>query len=196
MATLGMPNWEDMCIKKDLEGITPTSLGGAHIKFRFPEGTRFPCLPTRTDNGLIYPLEGDTHAPWQEILLADQLGAKIEILQGVFVPQDFSVHPFEIFSKRVQAQRNLYEKGTLLEQFWKELGNATYGKTCQGLRKKQMFSTRKDEYQDLPESVITNPFLASAITGFVRAVLGECLAKIPAYACVSNATTDGILVNL
>jgi hypothetical protein len=210
LATIGMPQWEASYNKCDLEGITYTTLGVAHVKFKFPSGTRFPCLPVRTDFGLNFPLEGVTYAGWPEILLAQQEGAEIHILSGFVVPQDFSVRPFAEFSRKVQRLRDKYkkvmrlhendkekkERAYLWEQFWKELGDSLYGKICQGLRERTVFSTRGKEYVRLPNSRITNPILASYITSFIRACLGEALCAIPDDVIVSNATTDGILSDL
>lgn len=37
-------------------------LGYAYLDFKFPRDCLFPCLPVRTANGLIFPLEGSTFA--------------------------------------------------------------------------------------------------------------------------------------
>src|SRR5262249_42854879 len=44
-------------------------VGFASIKFRFPEGTRYPSLPVMADDqrGLVYPLSGVTFATSPEI---------------------------------------------------------------------------------------------------------------------------------
>jgi hypothetical protein len=47
----------------------------------------------------------------------------------------------------------------------------------------------------LPPSKITNPFLASFITSFVRAVLGEIINGLPANRMVLSCTTDGFLTD-
>ena len=47
----------------------------------------------------------------------------------------------------------------------------------------------------LPPSAITNPFFASYITSFVRAVLGEIMNRIPPDKVVFSATTDGFITD-
>ncbi len=58
-------------------------------------------------------------------------------------------------------------------EFWKELTNSCYGKTAQGLREKRVFSLRKRRGERIGESAISNPFYASYITSFVRAVVAK-----------------------
>ena len=44
----------------------------ALVEFRFPDETRFPCLPVRTSNnrGLVHPLEGSSWATGPELVVA------------------------------------------------------------------------------------------------------------------------------
>jgi hypothetical protein len=62
-------------------------------------------------------------------------------------------------------------------------------KACAG----NVCDTRLASYRDLPESRITNPYLAAFVTSFVRAAIGEILARLPLHVQVSNVTTDGLL---
>jgi hypothetical protein len=48
---------------------------------------------------------------------------------------------------------------------------------------------------ELPESTLTQPFFASFITSFTRAVLGEILNGFPYTVRVFSVTTDGFLSN-
>jgi hypothetical protein len=125
--------------------------------------------------------------------LAQQLGAKIELLNGIILPAADDIRPFEAFVVECTARRNQHEKGTLENLFWKEMTNGTYGKTAQGVREKKCFNSRTGDSLQLPPSKITNPFIAAFVTSFVRATLGEVLARLPPHVAVSNATTDGFL---
>lgn len=193
MALLGMPDWTRIRHTRDVSEYQPTALGFSRVQFKFPPDTRFPCLPVRCEAGLIFPLEGESLCGSPEIYLAVKMGATVHILDGIIVPQDLTVRPFANFIRLATMKRKEHPKGSLYEQAWKELSNATYGKTAQGLREKRCYSSREDKYDRLPPSRITNPFFASWVTSFVRAVLGEILASLPSHVMVSNATTDGLL---
>ena len=87
------------------------------------------------------------------------------------------------------------EKASFDDRLWKEIGNSLYGKTAQGLREKTAFDPRRGCSAKIPESPITNPFIAAYTTSLVRAVLGEILCGVPANRTVVCATTDGLLTN-
>ena len=64
MSLIGMPLWNEMFPTNDLNLFTATSLGFACVDFTFPGSVRYPCLPVRTDNGLVFPRKGrSTVAP-------------------------------------------------------------------------------------------------------------------------------------
>lgn len=195
LALIGLPVWKAIRPSRDLDDYQPRALGFAHVRFRFPNRTRFPCLPVRVASGLLFPLSGTSCCAAPEIYLAQRLGAEVEILNGIIVPCGFESRPFESFNVECTRRRKSFKKGSLDELFWKEVGNSTYGKLAQGLRRKRCFDSRTGSYRDLPPSAITNPFFASFITSFIRAVLGEILASLPLHGLVCNATTDGFLTN-
>src|SRR5204863_7190258 len=122
-----------------------------------------------------------------EIYLALRLGARLEIVTGIILPTSFDVRPFEPFIIEAAKRRVTYDKGSIENAFWKELGNGTYGKVAQGLRNKRAFNSRTDSHIDLPPSRITNPYFAAYVTSLVRAVLGEVLSLLPLHATVCNA---------
>ncbi len=193
MSMIGLPVWDRIDVTRDVDKFQPDVLGYARVAFRFPLSTRFPCLPVRTEHGLIFPLEGESFCCAPEIYLAQSMGAQLKIIHGVILPCEFNIRPFETFIMECQKRRSSFVKKSLEELFWKELGNGTYGKTAQGLKKRRCFNTRAGDYQNLPESKITNPFVAAFTTSFVRAVVGEILARLPLQVQVSNVTTDGVL---
>jgi len=152
-------------------------------------------LPIRTQNGLIFPLEGRSHCSAPEIVAALELGADITIRHGVVVPTDHNLRIFGDFIQDCLAKRFQYPKKSLDALFWKEISNSTYGKTAQGLRKKRVFDMREDETRPLPPSKITNPFFASYITSFVRAVLGEIVNSLPDTVMVFSCTAASWMAN-
>ena len=195
MAAIRMPDWQNLYVSTDTAEFTKDRLGLARVRFKFPDDCLFPCLPVRTDNGLIFPLEGESYCASPEIELALSMGADVQIQRGVIVPWASGARPFEIFSRKVRDKRKSFEKGSIFEKTWKEIGNSLYGKVAQGLRKKRVFDSRNNESTELPPSAVTQPFLAAYITSIVRAVLGELLTRIPNGKVNISATTDGFITN-
>jgi hypothetical protein len=200
MAYLGMPQWNKLRATTDIEEFVPHVIGCAKVKFRFPPDTRFPCLPVREEGSLIFPLWGEGYVTAPEIFLARAMGAELEVTDGCVMPMDFSVRPFLALSKRIGELRKLYKEKhgekSLWELFIKTLGNSIYGKLAQAVRERRMFDTRIMDMKLLGESPITNPYLASAVTGLIRAVLGEMLSRVPKENRVLSVTTDGFLADV
>jgi len=178
-------------------------MGIAWVTFRFPAGTRFPCLPVRAANGgLVFPLEGRqedrVYACAPEIYLARRMGAEIEIIQGFKAPWCSEARIFEDFTRLVQTKRREFPKKThaALNELWKEVGNSAYGLTAQGLKDKNGFDPHTMRSQPILQSPLTEPFLAAWATSFIRAVLGEILAGLPENGTVVTATTDGLLTDV
>ena len=196
MSLIGMPDWSSNYSTKDVKDFTPESLGYAYVEFEFPPETRYPTMPVRTPNGLIFPLKGVTDCAAPEIYLANALGAKLNIKHGIIVPTDLDVRIFEGFIKECGEKRLAKGKKTLQGLFWKEISNSTYGKTAQGLKERRVYDLRDRTTKSLPPSRITNAYFAAYITSYVRAVLGEIMNSIPLDKTVFSCTTDGFLSNM
>ena len=59
--------------------------GLCKVKFEFPEDTYYPCLPVASEGAeykLIYPLKGVSHCSREEVKLAKEMGAELEIMEG------------------------------------------------------------------------------------------------------------------
>jgi hypothetical protein len=202
MAMIGKPDWDSIRqIKSDKEllNFKVDDLAFASVTFEFPPDARFPCLPVRTMHGLVFPLKGTSICGIPEILLAKKLKAKMFLREGYYIETNKDVPIFKDFIVYCIEQRNHYKKtmgkGNLYEQFWKEMGNSTYGKTAQGLRERRVYDLKELATKRLKESDITNPFFASFITSYVRATLAEILNNLPKSVCVFSVTTDGFLTN-
>lgn len=196
MSLIGKPDWHAIHDSKNLDDFGPETLGYVQVEFEFPADTRYPCLPVRTENGLIFPLMGISYCAAPELFIARKLGATLRIMHGVIVPVDKSVRVFGDFIKDCINKRLDAGSKTLEGLFWKEISNSTYGKTAQGLQEKRVFDMRDKETHILPQSPITSAYFAAYITSFTRAVLGEILNSIPADKMVFSCTTDGFLSNL
>ena len=179
-------------------------LGFARVKFKFPDGCRFPSLPVEVGvKGLYFPLSGESYCTAPEIEVALNQGCQIEILQGVIFPwADPSYRLFEAFVKKARGLRSHYKTmrtdpaiANVFEEYAKLMGNAAYGKLAQGLKEKTVFNTRGMTSVKLPHSAITNAIMASHATGFVRAVMAEVLGGIPERYTVVSVTTDGFLTD-
>ncbi|MCJ2117842.1 DNA polymerase [Methylobacterium sp. J-001] len=192
-------DYEGIHTSKNLDDFSVDVLGLAHVRFEFPEGTRFPCLPVRTDHGLMFPLEGESVCASPELVLARKLGARIEIVNGLVIPWANDERLFEPFTRMIQTKRRLaiaeYGAGSLEEKLYKEIGNSLYGKTAQGVHPKRVFNARKGDTEELRPSSITNPYFAAYVTSFIRAVVGELIAAVPSDRMVVSVTTDGFLTD-
>jgi uncharacterized protein YjiS (DUF1127 family) len=195
MGLIRKPDWKKSFVTTRVSDFKADTLGVANLEFEFPVHVRFPVIPVRTDNGLVFPRKGVSDCASPEIALALSLGAKLKIRHGVVVPYANDETVFGDFIADCIRKRSSFPKGSLENLFWKELSNASYGKTAQGLREKRVFDLRDRTTKPLPPSKITNPFFASFITSFVRAVLGEIINGLPDTTCVFSCTTDGFLSN-
>lgn len=209
MALIGKPDWSKARQIKDTDhlldpkGFKPVDLAFANVDFEFDDSVDYPVLPVRTETGLIFPRKGNCSTHISEIILAQNLGCKIKLVEGKYfeskrhgnyrkgVPSP--IRPFDQFTKYCIEQRNLSPKKTLDNLFWKELVNSTYGKTAQGLRERRIYDLRAAETKVLPQSKITNPVYASFITAFCRGVLGEIMNNLPRSTHIFSVTTDGFL---
>lgn len=108
---------------------------------------------------------------------------------------DVGYRLFEPFTTAIRDNRAKYRRGTLPFEFNKLLGNSAYGKIGQGYKDKRAYGPREQDYVPIGPSRISDPGLAALVCGFVRAVLGEILSKIPPEVEVISATTDGFLVS-
>ena len=203
MCMIGKPDWDKTKTIYDIEKLWKLGiddLAYAQVEFEFPSSVRYPCLPVRGgEQGLIFPLRGNSLCGLPELKLARKLGAKITLQEAVTVPSNKDDRIFEEFIKYCYQERNIakekFGSQSLFNHFWKEMSNSTYGKTAQGLRVRKVFDLTAMGVKPLPESQITNPFFASFITSIVRASLAEIMNKLPRDKMVFSVTTDGFLTN-
>ena len=85
MALFGMIDWEaPIHTDKLTDLIVLDTFCVSHVKFSFPQKTRFPSLPLYTGpEGLIYPLEGEAYVTGYELRVAMEQGAELQILAGL-----------------------------------------------------------------------------------------------------------------
>jgi hypothetical protein len=195
MTLIGIPDWRGCRHIDSFDGVDALDLAFFSVDFEFPDTVRFPVLPVRTANGIVFPHKGNSKCSSPELDLAYRLGATIRIKRAVLVPTDRSDSVFRGFIQTTVRNRSEHAKGTFDNLFWKEVGNSTYGKTAQGLRQKRVYDLRSDDMTMLPESEITQPYFAAFITSYTRALLGEILNRFSNDVQVFSVTTDGFLSN-
>jgi hypothetical protein len=205
MAAIPTIDWNVDSRPRRIEDIATTSAATvARVKFRFPEGTRFPCLPVRVGTGLVFPLEGETTTAGIEIMAAIAMGAEIEVLGAHRFEFAAGAHEYAAFTQRIAALRARFKTSNpLFEKLVKEAGNSLYGKCAQAVaamrtinpEKALHFDTVTGKRIELPASGITNPVHATLITATIRAVLAEILSRLPPDRTVLSVTTDGFLAN-
>lgn len=193
--------------------------GFARIRFKFPDGTRFPCMPVKHYRyGLIYPLEGETVATAAEIMLAVEAGAEIKAVTCLMLPvvTDETGLPERFFLphlKKMTEERDNYKKdkgnpsSEIMEKLLKEFVNSFYGKFAQGINPRSIYQPTMGEMRPLGLSSITEPCIAALTTGLARAALSATLMAVENYnqerkdnpdshIHVISATTDGLLIGL
>ena len=158
MSMIGLPDWTTIEQVYDIDSIRFDELAFCSVDFEFPQHVQYPTLPVRTQNGIIFPRSGTSVCPAPEIWLARELGAILKLRVGKRVTVDRSRPIFKNFIKGSIQKRNQHQKGSLENLFWKEVGNSTYGKTAQGMRKKRVYDLKADDMVELPESRLPQPF--------------------------------------
>jgi hypothetical protein len=197
MIVIRPPDYEKSFESKKIKDFLGDVMGFALVRFTFPPRTKFPCLPVKSlsRDGLYYPLEGESFCTAPELALAVKMGAKLVINRGVIYPWKSEERIFKPFVQKIRELRKQNIKGSFPEQYAKLIGNSLYGKTGQGVKAKTAFDTRTLENITVPESGVTNATMAAHVTGFVRAIIGEIIWKIPKDRLIISCTTDGILTN-
>ena len=204
------------------------------VTFEFPEGTKYPSIPTRVDDDVdIYPLKGRSTITGVEYLVAKNIGCKLYVKDGIIIPFERSIVvtgseifeaerkgipipkprvgdtskvigcqyeytvPFRGIVKDLQAKRRKYPKKTFYNYMYKEIGNSIYGQVAMGVSGKTNYDIKTKTYTRIEGGILSNPILSSYITGFSRALLGECLNNIQSLGgSVVSVTTDGFITDI
>ena len=212
LAFIGVPDWHNarQCVRLEELAVIDGAMTVALVEFRFPDGTRFPCLPIRASNkrGLVHPLEGSSWATGPELVVATMQGAVIRVRDGYRVDwRHNSVRLFEDITRLIGAIRAEAKArdppDIVLDKLVKEMGNSIYGKIAQGVAgtrivkddidQQKVFNTLFGISDNLGPSAITNATMAAYCTGLVRALLLETIGRLPGETWVGTATTDGFL---
>jgi hypothetical protein len=179
---------------EDFSGVDVVGFG--EVEFKFPENVVIPSIPVKTKNGLVYPRAGVAKCTSYEIFLAKRLGAELKLVVGVVIPAGSGCSVLKRFVKDVRFERSQHKKGTLANGFYKLIMNSLYGRFAMGIHPKKYFDTRTGLYSTGGRDGYTNAYLASSITGFIRAVVSELIHELSVKGClVVSVTTDGFITD-
>ncbi len=184
---------------KNIEDYLGHTMGFAYVRFKHPEGIRFPVMPCRTDlRGIYYPMEGETYVTSPELQLAYDIGCEIEILHGMVIPWvEGSTSMYKDFTTIIRKQRAKYKKegNEMNSHLWKLIGNTLYGKTLQGCNNSKGLDLATGLSKNIPYSPVTNAHYGAYCTSFVRATMLEVILRLPSEVQLISATTDGFLTD-
>jgi hypothetical protein len=170
----------------------------ADIEFEFPADCSYPSLPIKNGvAGLFYVLKGRTTCTLPEMHLALQQGCVITMWHEAVVMKCDEGFTFrEFLSILILARDNAKKEGNgMLQLILKDFVDGMYGKVAQGINRRPTYVVGKGVSRPLPPSAVTNPYIASAVTGVVRAALSSivhAVSTLDGYMVIS-ATTDGVL---
>jgi hypothetical protein len=86
----------------------------ARVRFEFPAGTRFPCLPVPAVAGLLFPLAGETTTTGVELLAARNMGCRITIITALRFEFLEGQHEYAEFTKVIATYRSKFKKSNPL----------------------------------------------------------------------------------
>jgi hypothetical protein len=208
MAALGSPDYTKGEKIFDMKKLSFEEIFNSYtvlnINFEYPEHTKYPSIPVNIDeNTTVYPLSGSAIITGLEYLVAYRQGCKIKVKDGYRIPfvinkdKDKMVKPFASCIKEIQRLRSIYEKGTIGNLIYKEIGNSLYGLTVRGLNDKRKFDIKTKGMKRMIGNDLSNPLIASWITSFIRSVIGELLHYSNELdGKVVSVTTDGFITDI
>jgi len=227
MAMLGDPDYskgklitEEYLLKMSNKDILFSYIA-IKCNFKFPKNVKYPSIPCFADeNTAVYPLEGSATLTGSEYLLAKYQGCKFDINKICLIPfkkvkeskeiydskgtflynKDIlvpSYQPFKNIMKELQGERRKYEKGTINNLIYKEIGNSGYGIVTKGISNKMKRDLKTKTSTRIKGNELSNPILSSWITAFTRSLIGELLHNISLLnGYVVSTTTDGFVTNI
>lgn len=128
-----LPNERDWRRERTLDqALRPVRRGGfCHVRFTFPQGTAYPCLPVFVRGALVYPLEGETFCTLAEVRAAVALGADLELIEAYTYAtggDEFSRYMLDQMRLKDQAEVRGDGAGRALHKLYM---NAVIGKLAQ-----------------------------------------------------------------
>lgn len=198
--------WEELTLDDFPDYNTPFV---GYVRFEFPEGLRYPCIPVSVLGSVIYPLRlpdnVGVYATAPEIRLALKLGARVWCQMGSFayVLRPDGVNPSHMLREAIKGlieDRNTAKKvfgPKSLEQSVVKLAvNSLYGKLAQDVSTHTSWNAVLQQYGDVGGSAVTSPYHATMTTSLVRALLLAAINELTELGYeVYSVTTDGFITN-
>ena len=105
--------------------------------------------------------------------------------------------PYRGIVLELQSKRRTYPKGSFNNLIYKLIGNSIYGQVSMGLSGKTNYDIKTKSYVKVDAGELTNPILASYITGFTRAAVGELMHNVSLLkGSIISVTTDGFITDI
>lgn len=105
--------------------------------------------------------------------------------------------PFTLIIRKLQSQRAQHERGSFLNNMYKQLGNGIYGAVAMGIGYKVKKDIQSGTSTRMNPSRLSNAILSSWTTSYIRAVVGENLHSIAKIGGnVVSVTTDGYITDV
>lgn len=186
---------------KELYADGPFQVVGIECSFRFKDKAK-PIFPVRIDeaeslpgtrinynsDGIIYPRSGKSNLTMPEYWVAQNNGLLDKIIVHRVI--EFQKLPARWLSSEVLRLLKLRKDSDESDKlFYKNILNFFYGKTAQGVKKSAAAIKKHNIDLHVNVSSMTCYPLASYITGFCRATVGELLQHNDCY----GITTDGFI---
>jgi hypothetical protein len=181
----------------------PLAVGFVDLEFKFKNDVRYPSIPIKTPHGLVFLRSGTSCITLQEFLVSYPYLKRVKINScTVYYPTKSSsiISEFTTHLRNVRLQMKR-DGNTFGSEILKLIVNSGYGKTSQGLSDKKSVDLKNSTPTKIVMtkrqfSRITNPMIASFITGCCRAVIAEYLYYFDEKGIdVCSVTTDGLVVS-
>ena len=166
--------------------------------FSFPSTVKYPSIPVYiNETTTVYPLNGEAFLTGAEFILARNQACQFQILEIYHIPFSGDQYPFKEIINEIQSKRRSFPKGTISNLMYKEIGNSIYGSLVRGMSDKRKFDNKTGTQIRIPAHFLSNPILASWVTGFIRSLVGECLHAVQKLnGKVVSVTTDGFITDI
>jgi hypothetical protein len=186
--------------------------GFARVRFAYPKGTRYPCLPVWFNDSMLYPLQGETVCTLEELRQAVDTGCDVRVIEG----RGYRRGTTALADYLQWTLDNRAEAKGGARHMWKLLGNSLIGKFAQNLHKvsfekvavlaeagdfyiDELLELPKDELTalaevlDVPDPVhvsvgpVFMPEWNGLITGYTRAALAELISTGEGVYCHTDS---------
>jgi hypothetical protein len=132
-----------------------------NVEFKFHDNVKYPTIPCNIDeNTTVYPKEGKSIITSLDYIVSKNVGCEFKIKEIKHIPFQKD-KPFFDCIKELQAFRGKYEKGTINNLLFKEIGNSLYGLTVRGISDRLKYDIKSNSMKRMEGNELSNPLIAS-----------------------------------